>query len=1118
MKFKKLLAICSLLFVVSLDAKAQVLYGSIVGNTMDASNAPVPGALVTITSSETSQSRETRTNEAGGYIFPTVPSGSYDLKIVKEGFSTSSQTGVIVTINNITRVDLSLRIGTVMESVVVTSQAAALQTDRSEVRSEVTSKLLENLPTPPGRNYQQVLRTLPGFTPPSNAHSVPSNPSRAVTYNVNGSSRSSNNTRIDGASSTNIQLPWVTGYVPGLESIETVNVVTNSFDAEQGLAGGAAINVQTKSGTNALHGSLFEYHTNQNIKAKPFFLPVGQSNPKLVYNQFGGSVGGPIIKDKLFYFVAYEGTFDRENASRFNTVPSATIRRGDMSASARSIYDPATGDIAGANRTIFPRNILPASRISPIINKIVALTPQPNLPDVLTNNYYATGPFAFDRRTLDTKVNYNITPKLSIFGRLGALHYTDFDPQVFGDALGGPPISALGGNPGNGTGNTYSLTAAATYVVKPTLVVDAYFGWTQAQTKSEQARLDEKIGLDILGIPGTNGAGKLKGGWPRFQIDNYTTIGINEDFMPYYKRDPQFQYVANFNWTKRTHNIRFGMDFYRQQMNQTQEQFVSGAFAGGQGGFSFTGGPTTTRGGASSNQFNSYASFLLGLPATLGKQDLVPDEYTVRASLYSTYIQDRWNVSSKLSLSYGVRWEYFPIATRADRGLERYDFATNKQLVCGIGTVPKDCGIHVSKAMMAPRVGIAYRATETLVFRAGYGLTNDPYVVSEPMRANYPVLIPLNVEGPNAFQPAGKIADGIPAIVHPALGNGVIDIPGNIALATASTDIRRGYIQSWNATVQKQFKHNITAQVGYVATRQVRQFGFIDRNAGQIVGGGQAGRPLFAKFGRTAATTEVFTPVGTGQYNGMQSSIGRRFSQGLQLGMNYTYSKAIGVTDNSENNPRVQAIAYYSLNRARLNYDRTHNIQVTNIWELPFGRGKRFAQGRAASMIFGGWQLNNILSFMSGTPFSVSASGTSLDLPGSTQRADQIKANVAIGGGTGPGQSYFDPTAFAPITAARFGNAGFNSLRGPGIGNWDVGLFREFPIRERFRMQFRAEAFNATNTPHFANPGANVSNLTLNPDGTVRTLGGFSEITGTTSIGREGIDERQFRIGLRVTW
>ena len=1115
--FKHVLCLSCLALAPLASIRAQVLYGSVVGNVVDSSNASIPGAVVTITSRETHQSRETVTNEGGSYSFPTLASGSYDLKILKEGFATLTRPEVIVTINNITRADLSLRVGSVNETLMVTAQSALLQTDRSEVRSEVTTQTLENLPVPPGRNYQQILRTLPGFTPPSNAHSVPSNPSRALTYNVNGSSRSSNNTRIDGASSTNIQLPWVTGYIPGLESIETVNVVTNSFDAEQGLAGGAAINVQTKSGTNQLHGSAFEYHTNQQLKAKPFFLPAGERNPKLVYNQFGGSFGGPIKKDKLFYFVGYEGTFDRENASRFATVPTAAMRIGDMSASGRPVYDPATGDTTGAGRTAFPGNIIPPSRISPIVNKIIALTPLPNQ-DGLTNNFYATGPFAFDRRTIDTKINYNANSKLTVFGRFGMLHYTDFDPQVFGDALGGPPISALGGNPGHGQGNTYSLTTAATYVLTPSIVVDAYFGWTQAQTTSEQARLNEKIGLDILGIPGTNGTSKLKGGWPRFEIDNYTTVGINEDFMPYYKRDPQFQYVANFNWNKRSHNIRFGMDFYRQQLNQTQEQFVGGAFAGGQGGFSFTGGPTTLRGGPSANQFNSYAAFLLGLPARIGKQDLVPDKYTVRASLYSMYVQDRWNVTPRLSLSYGMRWEYFPFATRADRGLERYDYATNKMLVCGIGSVPKDCGVHVSKRLFAPRVGIAYRPTDTLVIRAGYGLTNDPYVISEPMRATFPVLIPLNIEGANSFLPGGKLADGIPPIPHPSLGNGVIDIPGNIALATAPKDIHRGYIQSWNFTVQKQLPKNLTAQAGYVATRQVRQFGFIDRNAGQVIGGGQSGRPLFAAFGRTAATTEVFTPVGSSQYNALQTSLARRFANGFQIGANYTFSKAIGVTDNSENNPRVQATAYYYLNRSLLNYDRTHNVQITSIYELPFGKGKAMAHGRLASAILGGWQVNHILSFLSGTPFSVSASATSLDLPGSTQRADQVKANVQIIGGTGRGQSYFDPLAFAPITTARFGNAGFNSLRGPGVANWDVGIFREFALTERVKMQFRAEAFNGSNTPHFSNPGGNVSNLTTNADGRVRALGGFSEITSTNSIGREGIDERQFRFGLRMSW
>src|SRR5439155_11970309 len=318
---------------------------------------------------------------------PAVPGGIYSLKVSKEGFGTYTLQQLQVTINTVSRADISLKVGALTESVTVSAEAASLQTDRSEVRAEIVSQEMVNLPVPLGRNYQQLFRTLPGFAPPANAHSVPTNPSRALAFNVNGTSRSSNNTRIDGASSTHIQLPHVVAYVPSLEAIETVNVVTNSFDAEQGLAGGAAINVQTKSGTNDVHGSAFEYHTNQHLKAKPFFLPLGQGKPKLVYNQFGAAVGGPIKRDKVFFFAAYEGTYDREAASSFATVPTAAMKRGDMSDSPRGIFDPLTGDATGANREQFAGNRVPASRISSIARKLADLTPLPTLP-LLTNNYF----------------------------------------------------------------------------------------------------------------------------------------------------------------------------------------------------------------------------------------------------------------------------------------------------------------------------------------------------------------------------------------------------------------------------------------------------------------------------------------------------------------------------------------------------------------------------------------------------------------------------------------------------------------------------------------------------------------------------------------------------------
>src|SRR5262249_8747877 len=591
------------------------------------------------------------------------------------------------------------------------------------------------------------------------------------------------------------------------------------------------------------------------------------------------------------------------------------------------------------------------------------------------------------------------------------------------------------------------------------------------------------------------------------------------DFMPYFKRDPQFQYVTNFNWTKGTHNVRFGFDIYRLHLNQEQEQLVAGAFHGGQGGFTFTGGPPSLRGGAAPNQFNSYAAFLLGLPQRIGKIDLVPNEYQVRAWQHSYYARDRWSVTPKLTLSYGVRWEYFPFPTRVDTGLERYDPATNRVLVCGVGSVPRDCGVEVSKRVFAPRVGLGYRATNTCVVRAGYGITIDPFSITEPLRVNYPVMLVLKLEGLNAFQRGGRLENGIPPMPVPNIGSGVVDLPSNIAITTAPQKIRRGYVQSWNFTLQKELRQGFTAQAGYVATRQTRQFGFFDLNAGQVIGAGQAGRPLLQRFGRTATTNQYFVPVGTGQYNSLQTSLERRFSAGLQLAAHYTWSKTIGVTDNSENNPRIQALAYYNLNRALVNYDRTHNLEITNVWELPFGKGRRWASHRGVlSAIAGGWQVNNILSFMSGVPFSVTSSGASLDLPGSSQRADQIKPAVPKLRRVGRGQSYFDPLAFAPVTQPRFGTAGFNLLRGPGVANWDFGLFREFALREHWKLQVRAEAFNFTNTPHFNNPDANVSNLSLNMDNTIRSLGGFTEVTSTFNLAREGIDERQFRFGLRISF
>jgi len=1095
------------------DAGAQVLYGLIVGNVQDSTGAALPGATVMILHEETKLTRETTSDAAGGYTFTAVPTGTYTVTVTVQGFRTFARDRVPVTLNTVTRVDAALRVGEVSETVTVVGESPILQTDRAEVRAELKERELRDLPVPIGRNYQRLFKVLPGFTPPEDAHSIPSNPSRALVFNVNGSSRSSNNTRIDGVSTTNVWLPHVAAYVPALESLEAVNVVTNSFDAEQGLAGGSVINVQIKSGTNKLTGSAFEYHTNEALRAKNYFDPPDSEKGKWRYHQFGGTVGGPMVRNKLFYFASYENTRDRRNVSRTISVPTEPLRRGDLSASPTLIYDPTTGNPDGSGRTPFSGNIIPANRIDPIARRIIDLMPLPNLRGadgsiLETRNYFVQAPLAFNRWTLDTKVNWNATPKLNLFARYSHLDFWTFSETVYGKQLQGVPIA--GGNPGTGAGNTYNFSAGATYTLSNTLVADAHFGYVRMYTGVEHSDIDEQKGRDLLGIPGTNGPRRFEGGMPLFDFDTYEDVGISERYMPYYRNDDQYQTVVNLNWLKGSHNLRFGTDIYYQALNHTQPE-LSGTYYTARGGFQFRSNPTLIRGGPTGNNFNAWAAFLLGLPNEFGRLLEVDDPYTTRMHSYSFFARDQWQVAPKLTVSYGARWEYFPVPTRANRGLERYNPSTNMIEIGGIGSVPKDLGVRVEKGLIAPRFGATYRATPTTVLRAGFGITNDPYSLARPLRTNHPVLINLVVPAAHSWAWAGRLADGIPAIREPDLGNGIIPIEGNITAFTLPDEFNRGYIKSWNVAIEKELKWGFVGEAAYVGTRQIDQLGVRELNWSPI-GGGQAGRQL-ARFGRTAQT-RIVAPIGDSQYDALQTRVDRRFADGFQVGVGYTWSKSMGIegSPNSDGIAAIQIPEFYHLNRALSSFDRTHNVNISNIAELPFGPGRRWLNGGGVlAAIAGGWQVNNILSFYSGTPFNVTSSGTSLNAPGNDQRADQVLSDVKILGGIGRGNAYFDPFAFKPVTEARFGTAPWRVLRGPGVANWDLGVFRQFQLPRTLNVQLRIEAFNVLDKQQFGNPGGNVSNLRLNSDGTVRDLNGFAEVLSASN-------ERQVRFGARLGW
>ena len=1081
----------------SAQLPAQTLYGTLVGNITDPSGLPVVGAMVRAESPGTGLVRETKTNERGAFVFSDLQPGSYNLTVRADSLAPFTTTGLQISANAVTRADAQLELPGVAEAVTVAASAVALQTDRAEVRSEIDTRQVNHLPVSGVRNYTALLALVPGVSPPAPAHTLAANPQESLAASVGGQTDERNDTRIDGAGNTFIWLPRLVAYSPPLETIAAVNVVTNSMDAETGMAGGAAVNVLTKSGTNRFDGTLFEHHINSALKARNVFY-FDPQKPKFNQNQWGGTLGGPILKNKLFFFGSHERTNRESNVSRFFTVPTVEARRGDFSSYGTTIYDPLTGNANGSGRTAFANNIIPADRMSPVARQIIDWLPLPTNA-AISSNYFASGTADFDRHSTDVKVNWNPSGRLTMFGRASVLKFSGWTPVPFGRASGGAIPPELSEGPVSGLNK--SISVGVTYTISPTVLLDGTIGFNYVTPEALHALWGENVGLDDLHLVGTNDPNDITySGMPQFRVSGYSTTGNPGAARPQRWHDSQRRYNANISWMKGSHGFRFGFDISNEHMNHWQ---VEGG-GGPRGDFNYTGGQTAILNGPAPNQHNAFAAFLLGFPSSIGKAVAPELPLTTRAWRQGFYARDQWQATRNLTLTLGVRGEYYPVVTRKNRGVELYDVATNTVRVGGVGEVPLDVGTS-ERVNFAPRLGAAYRIGDKWVVRSGFGISTDPFSLARLFRTNYPSLVVMDIVAPNSFGFVGKTEDGIPPVPIPALGNGIIQIPGNVAATAMQEEFDRGYTQSYNVTVQRELNWGFVAQAGYVGSRTVRPLLTMELNYA-LPGGGNTGRILNQQYGRTASTTlQLPYPDGTGRYDSLQATLTRRFSNGFQLQTSYTYSKSMS-WGTSWMDP-----SQFHRNRALSSFDRPHNLQMGWVAELPFGEGKPLATEGLAKILFGGWQLNGIFSKYSGTPFTVTASGTSLNAPGNAQTADQVLPEVKILGGTGPGQSYFDPLAFRSITDVRYGNVGLNSLRGPGFTNLDLGLFRDFRLRD-LQIQFRAEAFNATNTPHFNNPGNNVSNMRLNADGTVNTLGGFTEITSAKA------DERQVRVGVRIAF
>ena len=1075
---------------------AQVLYGSLTGIVHDTAGAVIPAAAVKVVNPSTGQEFATVTNDVGSYTFTTLPPGIYNLTIGAKGFRTLTQRDIVITVNIVRREDQTLDVGQVNETVTVEAGAASLQTDKADVHTEIGSKEIVNIPLPHYRNYQSLINLVPGTTPGQYQNSIQAAPARALSINVNGVNRNNNATRIDGALSVFLWLPHHTAYIPPAETIETVNVATNNFDAEQGLAGGAAITVVTKSGTNDLHGSAWAFHDNAVVQAKNFFNTAAK--PKNIVNIDGLTLGGPIRRNKLFFFGGWEAMHERLGASQLLTVPTADQRQGDFSRYNAAIYDPATGDAAGAGRTPFANNQVPLARQSSISRRIQDLIPMPTAAGT-GSNFLASGVQRLDKNNFDTKINWNRNSKSSIWGKYSIMQATVGCDASFGKG-GGAALCPSGSNIGEGTLRTQVSTIGSTYVFSPNFLWDGLVGYTRQGQAITGFDYGNFVARD-LGIPGANGNSKdiRDSGAPLIIIaGGYTNFLNDTDTRPFFSHDVSWTSQQNFSLTRTRHDLRFGFEGIRHILNHYNPD--GGGNGGPMGRFEFNQGITSVP-GATLTQFNSYAAYLLGLPQTVRRaaQFEVMTAYNWQFALY---FRDRWQVTPKLTLSLGVRYELFPLQTRGGRGgIEGYDPATNLVSVGGLGNVPTDLGITTSHKLFAPRFGLAYRVNNATVIRTGYGITYNPMPLARPLRGFFPLVFASTTTSANSFQPEGTLAQGVPDIVLPDISSGHVALPGTAAMRfIPGNELHRGYVQSWNFFIERQLPGQFTTAVGYVGTQTVRSFADLEINAA-APGAGTTGRPLNARFGHSVDTW-AWNGYLSANYHALQVSFNRHASHGLTLKGAYTFSKAINWTDEDGwtgtimyNWPGV-----FSRNRALAGYDIPHMFQTGFVYELPAGPGKKFANAGAARWILGDWQVNGVFAAYQGRPFSVSAAQGALNAPGNTQTADLVKSSVEKLGGIGVGHPLFDPSAFAAPTGVRFGTAGRNILRGPGAVNTDMALFRSFPVHERVKLEFRAEASNATNTPHFSNPNANISNAN------------FLTVTAATA------DQRQLRFGLRMSW
>ncbi|MCU1292149.1 MAG: Cna domain protein [Bryobacterales bacterium] len=1087
----RLLLAATLLVWTTEHVKGQVVTATLTGQVKDSSGGVVPDVNVTVTQLSTGVSRSTTTNSSGDYTLPYLNPGSYRVEMEQKGFKKVTQENVDLAVSTVQRIDATLSPGNVGETVTVTAAPPALQTDSAEVARNFEAQTVRELPVA-NRNFQTLAGLTAGVTPPVQSFTSTEDPQGTVFFNANGQGNSANNTLVDGVDNTNPTL-GLSIYLPNPEVVQEVHVTTSNYSAEFGRVAGAVVNVVTRSGGNAVHGSAWEFNRVAALTSRDFFNQVGQPKPGLTRNEFGVALGGPIKKDRTFFFFGYQGRYIRQSTTAISTVPSPGFYNGDFSAvPGLALYDPRTGNPDGTGRQLIPGNKLNPGDINPIAQKLNQYIPKPNLPGIL-NNYVTNVPYPYNGNSYDARVDHNFTQQTKFFAKMATSHYSDSQGGVLGNVVSDSDAA-----------KDYTITGIVnlTHGFSPTLLTELRLGYNRYRTNVNGIDTTT-ITNSKLGIANPNPDAISTNGFANIDINGMPELGNTQFYYPLVNTDNLFEVVDTWSKLLRNHQLKWGAEVHRNRMDRFQPQ---GANLGPRGLFNFNPGTTELNGGTAGlgpygSFVNSFAAYLLGATDQTSRtyQTVTP---TNRQTQVSGFVQDRYQVTPKLTVDAGVRYDFYTqIVPRYKGGASNYDPSTDTLLVAGYGNVDLATGVKPQN-LVQPRLGFAYRTSEKSVIRGGYaisGWTGRFGFTGGTLSTQFPVIYNVQVGTTNDY-----IVDGtfnslppVPFINIPSSGR--INPAPNQAFFVIPFRNPLPYVENYNLTYQRQLGQTVSFDIGYVGNVG-RQLPFNDQLNAAAPGTGVAGLPLNAAFGRTASTSERANGVNS-NYNALQANLSKRFSQGLSLTVAYAYSKSLDVGSN-------QASFIDNLNFRRnygpSDFDQTHLLTISHLYELPFGRGKPMLNnGGIVAAILSGWQLNGIYRYATGTPFTATADATTCNCPGNGNFADAL-APVQTLGGIGPSEPWFTVSSFGVPGPNRFGTAGRNTIRGPHLSNYDFSLFRTFSVTERFHLEFRGEFYNLTNTPHFANPGNNVSS----------GPGSFGIITSTLS----GYGNRQIQTALRLTF